>query len=103
MRIRKIGRNKALRMKKKEFDNYRGFLNNSGDPCQVCEENYLLDPPHHEPNTYDKDDKYQLRICVNCHRIRHTGDVKTLKKTLVEMEEIAVNNWETYQEYEGAF
>lgn len=61
--------------------------------CQVCEESYDLDYPHHSRfGVSRKDDRFLICICVECHRTIHNQGFAKLKKTREETEEIAWNN-----------
>ena len=65
--------------------------------CQVCDESLDLDTPHHEPRGINKDDWLRVNICVECHRIRHGSIKGELKKSIKEIEQIAIENREEFK------
>ena len=96
-------KNRPTRLSKSELESYILYLNDCGEPCQVCEENFMLDKPHHTKRGYKKDDTFQIRICTKCHHELHFGVHKNLKKTDDEIEEISIANWKNYQESQGIY
>lgn len=65
--------------------------------CQVCEESYDLDYPHHARyGVSRKDDRFLICICVECHRLIHQKGFSQVKKTREETEDIA---WSNHLEY----
>lgn len=84
------------RVSKAELKSRVEFLLNK-EVCQVCEESYDLDRPHHTlQGTYKKDDRSMINICCTCHRILHTKGFATLKKTKEETIKIGRLNNEEY-------
>ena len=67
------------------------------DVCQVCEESYQLDYPHHAVYGLGvKDDRTLVNICVSCHRIIHSVGYDKLSKTREEIEDIGWGNNDEY-------
>lgn len=67
--------------------------------CQVCETSYELDIPHHAKyGMGNKDDRYLINICLNCHREIHAGSYSNLDKTREELEAIGWDNHLNYIE-----
>ena len=65
--------------------------------CQVCEESYQLDAPHHAVYGLGvKDDRTLINICLRCHRLIHNTGYDTLKKTREEIEAIG---WENNEQF----
>ena len=83
-----------------ELNERVAFLINK-EICQVCEESYDLDYPHHaEFGGYKKDDRSMINICIDCHRTIHTKGFDTLNKTRKETALIGKrNNEEFLNEY----
>lgn len=89
-------KNIIVRFNKKQLNERVQFLLNK-QVCQVCEESYNLDYPHHARfGIAKKDDRFMINICVHCHRIIHNKGFKDLKKTREETEDIG---WENNLEY----
>ena len=62
-------------------------------PCQVCETSFDFDYPHHAMyGIGNKDDRYLINVCVECHRTIHTKGYDTLNKTRKELEVIGWTN-----------
>lgn len=86
----------VVRFDKIEMQKRNEFVSQLG-PCQVCDESYDLDIPHHAKyGMGSKDDRYIVNICVKCHREVHSGSYDNLKKTRAEIEEIGWNNHKIY-------
>ncbi len=82
----------VVRFDKKELQRRVNFILEK-EVCQVCEESYALDYPHHARfGNAKKDDRYLVNICIDCHRVLHTRGFNTLKKTREETEDIGWNN-----------
>lgn len=61
--------------------------------CQVCDKHKTLDYPHHAKyGLGDKDDRYLINICLDCHREIHGGSYSNLPKTRKEIEDIGWSN-----------
>ena len=93
-----IKNDKPVRFGKAELKKRVQFILDK-EVCQVCNESYDLDYPHH--GVYGlgvKDDRTFVNICVNCHRLVHSsGGYDKLPKT---REEIEVIGWSNNDEYE---
>lgn len=68
--------------------------------CQICNTSRLLDSPHHSHfgnGGADKDDRYLVCICKDCHsQIHHKeGGYDSLSKTREETKAIGEDNWTT--------
>ncbi len=88
----------VIRFDKNELQKRVSFILEK-EICQICEESYDLDYPHHARyGNAKKDDRYLINICVKCHIILHTKGFKTLKKTREETEDIG---WDNHLEIEG--
>jgi len=61
--------------------------------CQICEESYNLDIPHHVARGANKDDRTMISACVKCHSgIHGAGEYDNVDKTEDECLEIALKN-----------
>lgn len=88
----------AVRFTAQEYRKYQDYIQDIGI-CQVCEESYDLDAPHHtKQGNGNKDDRSLICICIACHREIHTKGYSDLKKTKLELLEIGEDNWLSYQQ-----
>ncbi len=88
----KAKKDNPKRMSKALNQAYINFLLGKG-VCQVCEVSYDLDTPHHEPRGINKDDRYRVNICIDCHRKRHGSRKGSLDKSVERIERIAKLNY----------
>jgi hypothetical protein len=94
-----IKNDKPVRFGKAELKKRVQFIL-AKEVCQVCNESYDLDYPHH--GLYGlgvKDDRTLVNICVTCHRLVHSsGGYDKLPKTREEIEIIGWSNNDKYEE-----
>ena len=92
----RLNDNSPVRFNKSELQKRQQFILDK-EVCQVCEESYQLDVPHHaEYGLGVKDDRTLVNICLTCHRIIHSVGYDKLSKT---REEILVIGWSNNDEY----
>ena len=83
---------RAVRVDARELDRRVDFIL-SKEFCQVCEDSFLLDYPHHVVQGIGvKDDQSLICICVSCHRLIHACGYDSVKKSREECEAIAEKN-----------
>jgi len=89
-------KDKAMRFNKAELNKRVQFIIEK-EVCQVCEEGYNLDYPHHAVyGLGKKDDRTLVNICIECHRKIHQDGYAKVAKT---REEIEVIGWENDADY----
>ena len=93
-----LDKNCTVRLDKKELHKRFTWISELG-ACQVCETSYNLDIPHHARyGIGNKDDRFLINICVDCHREIHNGSYSNLDKTRKQLENIG---WENHLLYLG--
>lgn len=89
--------NKPVRFDKTELRKRVYFILNK-EVCQVCEDSLDLDYPHHVEQGANKDDRYMINICVECHRAIHEKGYSAVKKNRNDCKMISWNNHLEYME-----
>jgi len=84
---------KPVRFTEKKLNQRVYDIHNLGK-CQICEDSYELDYPHHVDQGSKKDDRTMINICVTCHRLIHGVGYSAVKKDRSECLVIALNNHE---------
>lgn len=60
--------------------------------CQVCNESYELDAPHHVEQGSCKDDRYLINICIYCHALIHNVGYSSVKLSRKDCSLVALSN-----------
>lgn len=91
--VAKVGLNpnKPVRFQKEKLQQRVYNILNLGC-CQVCEESYDLDYPHHVEQGSKKDDRTMINICIGCHDLIHRVGYSAVKKDRSECLVIALSN-----------
>ncbi len=89
---------KPVRFGKAELKKRKEFIL-AKEVCQVCNESYNLDHPHHAVYGLGvKDDRTLVNICVKCHRLVH--NTEGCRKSPKSRSEIEAIGWANNDEYE---
>jgi len=86
-----LNKNRPVRFKKDALKKRVNLIVGIG-ACQVCEESYDLDYPHHVERGSKKDDRYMINICVYCHMLIHSVGYSSVEKSLIECKNISWGN-----------
>ena len=86
-------------MSKQCLEKYRTFLLDIGY-CQVCGSSDL-EIPHHVGIGIKRDDRYQVQLCVGCHRkIHNTLFTWHITPDTKELNYIGKENYQNFKEYD---
>ena len=80
---------------------YRYWLTNTYTECQICSR-YDIDIPHHTGIGIKRDDRYQIVLCIGCHRKVHNSLFSwNITPDLEEMKFIAEENWNEFNKIQA--
>ena len=82
---------KNRRLPKADYDNYREWLAETYQMCQIC--NQATDDTHHVLFGAYKDDRTLVCLCRECHSQAHKHKTEWQDKLLP----IAKENWKNYK------